>query len=211
MSLIEQALRRINDPVVSPAPAQSPPAGKPQTQREPAPQPRAPAPAQPDAQSAASAATGPSLMLVGAAVLALTIVLVIGGAFWLGRALGPGIQSAATSPSAIAPAVRPALAPAAASAPSAQAPASAAEAALTPIADTPLLALPWKARHPARAEEELHLSGVVEGMGEAYAVINGVIVGPGERVGDYTLVKVANGAATVRARDGSDTVLRVPR
>ncbi len=145
-------------------------------------------------------------MLVGVAVLALTIVLVIGGAFWLGRALGPGMQqAAATSSTATAPTVAPAPAP------PAQAPARTAEAALTPIADTPLLALPWKAHHPLRAEEELHLSGVVEGMGEAYAVINGVIVGPGERVGDYTLVKVANGTATVRARDGSDTVLRVPR
>ncbi|MDP3767804.1 MAG: hypothetical protein Q8S13_07300 [Dehalococcoidia bacterium] len=82
---------------------------------------------------------------------------------------------------------------------------------LTSASDLPLLALPWKVRQAAREEEPLLLSGVVEGMGEAYAVINGVIVGLGERVGDYTLVSVANGAATVRAADGSDTVLRVPR
>jgi hypothetical protein len=62
-----------------------------------------------------------------------------------------------------------------------------------------------------QASEGLVLSGVVEGLGDPYAVINGEIVIPGERIGEATLTSIANGTATVRFDDGREAVLRVPR
>lgn len=53
------------------------------------------------------------------------------------------------------------------------------------------------------------LNGVVEGAGEPYAMINGVIVAIGQRVKDFTLVSIGDGAATLRRDDGKETVLRV--
>jgi hypothetical protein len=51
----------------------------------------------------------------------------------------------------------------------------------------------------------------VEGEGESYAVINGAIVAVGDRLGEFTLIDITNGAARLRRADGAETVLRVPR
>ena len=219
MSLIERALRNVNDPVVSvsPAPRQaSPPepAGAPPQAAKPW-LPRAPSQAPP---------AWPSLVLVGVAVLALTIVLVIGGSFWLGRTLGatraapaaarmPEAEPAAATSAAAWPA--PALLTAEPATVPPAAPMAAGEPSparsLISVSDTPLLALPWGVLPKRPAEERLRLTGVVEGMGESYAVINGTIVGLGERVDGFTLTKIANGSVTVRDHNGEEAVLRVAR
>ena len=55
------------------------------------------------------------------------------------------------------------------------------------------------------------LSGVVEGAGEPYAVINGTILGVGEKIADATLIEISDGAVRLRQADGRDTVLRAAR
>ena len=196
MSIIEEALRRVQDPLLRPA--KQPPAVAPQPQA--APQPPRPAPAHsweaPPARSVPSPSPLPAqitpLTAVAVAVLALTVALVIGGAFWMGRAIAPGSQNAAPPPA-------------------------------SPVTAQPRSAAPLvKVEPPARAERprtakesgaplDLVLSGVVEGLGEPYAVINGLIVGIGERVADATLEEIANGSVTLRHDNGQKTILRVPR
>jgi hypothetical protein len=42
-------------------------------------------------------------------------------------------------------------------------------------------------------------------------VINGMIVGVGERLGDATLLEIADGSVKLRRADGKETVLRLSR
>jgi hypothetical protein len=140
------------------------------------------------------------LAAVALAVLALTAALVIGGAFWMGRTLATTTPHADRAP---APASSHAQAPTVSDAkPPAPAEPQAEETARP-------------RRAPAHAEAPdpsgLVLSGIVEGLGDPYAVINGLIVGVGERVGDATLEQIAKGSVTLRHDDGRETVLRVPR
>ena len=164
MSLIEEALRKIKDPLLP-----QPPPDIPASPSPPAHSWMTEAPAQ--GLSPATRRLNP-LLAVAAAIAALTAVLTFWGAFWMGRAIG-------RSPAASAPA-----SPAAAS--------SAPEPALTP-----------------RPVPELH--GVVEGVGEPYAVINGAIVGVGDRIEDLTVRRVEDGTVTLRRDDGEELVLRVKR
>ena len=62
-----------------------------------------------------------------------------------------------------------------------------------------------------RAAASLQMTGVVEGFGEPYAVINGKIVTVGERVEDATLMEIVDGTVRLRRSNGQDIVLRVPR
>jgi len=55
------------------------------------------------------------------------------------------------------------------------------------------------------------LSGVVEGLGEPYAVIDGMIVGLGEEVNGVTLAEITNGTVKLRRADGSVLTLSVRR
>jgi hypothetical protein len=64
---------------------------------------------------------------------------------------------------------------------------------------------------PLTPQDQVVISGIVEGEGQSYAVINGAIVAVGERIGEFTLEEIANGAARLRRTDGSEVVLRVPR
>ena len=185
MSIIEEALRRAQDPL-------TPKAQQPQAavteQKAPERRPTAhswqAAPSSPTAPSTASP-TAP-LTAVAVLVLILTVALVVGGAFWMGRTL-------ATPPRAQAPS-----APTAAAAPA-------------PAAGTAQPERPRMAETKKEQRVGLVLSGLVEGEGEAYAVINGLIVAPGERVGNATLEQIANGSVTLRDDDGRQIILRVPR
>ena len=60
-------------------------------------------------------------------------------------------------------------------------------------------------------EEKLVVTGVVEGRGEPYAVINGAIVAVGEHIHEYTLLEIADGTVRLRGGDGKDVTLRVRR
>ena len=196
MSLIEEALRRVQDPLL-PAPGATAPSPKKQAA---APTPNAAkvhswasAPPAAPGRHAASPRPVNVLVTVALAVLALTVALIAGGAFWLGRTLNG-------------------------------APASHPRAGVAANAAQPRGATPWHfgsktaASHtadtepatPEPAKEELVLSGIVEGLGEPYAVINGIIVGVGERVGELTLLEIAKGSVRLRRPDGSETVLRLP-
>ncbi len=62
-----------------------------------------------------------------------------------------------------------------------------------------------------KTETDLTLSGIVEGLGEPYAVINGMIVGIGDQVKNVTLVAIEHGKAKLRQADGSEIILHVTR
>lgn len=182
MSLIDEALRRVREPLPTP---KSPPPSAAGTSHAPQ---ASPAHSWPTS----SPTTDPSVHLpsrqpmllpaVALAVLMLTAGLIVGGVFWLRRTMGAS---------------------------SAQFPVGAPGTVLRPHTQ------PTDARvassSPLHTQEGLVLSGVVEGLGDPYAVINGEIVIPGERIGEASLISIADGTATVRFDDGREVVLRVPR
>ncbi len=63
---------------------------------------------------------------------------------------------------------------------------------------------------PPPAEPVLALNGVVRGVGESFAIINGTIVRLGETIEDATLLRVDSGMAIVR-RKGKDLILRTAK
>ncbi len=183
MSLIEQALRRIKDPVATQdATAPVRPAAAPPTAGAPTPAPTAHSwqvtpqhPAGPEQPASPSASDTRLTAVILGLVLALTFLLLIGGGRWIARTL-PSRRLAvpdATAAPARAPASR-------------------------------------QLQAPAPVEPQLVLTGVVAGGGEPYAVINGVIASVGETVDGWTLVAVTEQSATLRSRDEERT-LRVPR
>ena len=178
MSLIEQALRRIQDPLI-PAQQEAPPA---KASRKADPHQAHSWTAAPSEASAGSAApeTTNSLVIVALAVLVLTGILVIGGAFWMGHVLGgrqpaldvhvsvPGFASQPPEIAARNPANPDASKPAAQPPkPSAQT-----QAPQPALLSEAMKLLP--ASNPPN--NDLVLNGVVEGVGDSYAVINGTIV-----------------------------------
>ena len=182
MSLIEEALRRVKDPLIHPAPTK---AEKPRTtapsQTRPTAHSWSPTPAPSPSQPAAASPISP-LTLATLAVLGLTVALLVGGAAWMWRTFKGGAP--------VAP-----------------------EPATAPMSET---TAPSKHAIPSRSaaaatDPEFHLTGVVEGSGNPYAVINGSIVGVGETVGTATLLGIAEGMVTLRLADGKETVLRVER
>ena len=180
MSLIEEALRRVKDPLVPPATTAKPPQ-KAASAQAPAtahswPTTPSPAPSQP-----AAAAPAALLTMVTIAILGLTAALIFGGAIWMWRTLNGN----ARVDSAAEPALNTTV-------PRAQ-PASA-----TPAVST-------------NSPPEFNLTGIVEGSGEPYAVINGSIVATGETVGTATLLDIGQGTVTLRLANGKEAVLRVSR
>ena len=196
MSLIEEALRRIQDPILTKhvsgvqAPPRSTPASEPPPIAHSWPT-TPPFPALP-----ASPPSVNPLLAVSFSVLALTSVIVIGGAFWIGHQMvmrpTPIVITEPSKPTARA-------IPAAPNPPQ------------QPEKFAPVLSVSPAAAAAKAAAADLVISGIVEGMGESYAVINGLIVGAGERVGDATVLEVANGAVKLRRKNGEDVVLSVPR
>jgi len=133
------------------------------------------------------------LIALVAAVLLLTIALLVGGAWWIKRTLKTGTRPASS-----------------ASELDLSQPGTSAQEPRPIVQTPPAQATNLHAATPA-PEGPLVMSGIVEGEGQPYAVINGVIVAVGERIGEFTLEGVANGAARLRRTDGSEVVLRVPR
>lgn len=191
MSLIEEALRRMQEPLVNP----------PATAGRGAPvHPWPVTPAAPGGPPSLEASTTTNPLLpTTLAVVILTVAMVVGGAVWLGHTL---TRSRAASSNA------PRRAPGQPVSPPVDA---SSVHASTPQAETtaPVAAAPAS---PASASDEAFaLTGVVEGVGEPYAMINGVIVAVGERVGTATLLEIANGTVRLRLETGEERVLRVPR
>ena len=195
MSLIEEALRRVQDPALqgtqtaprAPAQPQAP------SQRAPArpakaepsselnvgvsayPWPMTPPTAAPAFGTPSSKTVTAPLLAVAIAILALTAVLAIGGAFWMGRALG------GTAPQS------------------------------APVVISRPMPPPAPTEHAESVAGRLVLNGIVEGSGKPYAVINGTIVGIGEQYQDFTLLEISNGVARLRRVDGNELLLRISR
>lgn len=154
MSLIEEALRRVQDPVVK---------------RMPWPTKAVPQPLAKTLPVSASQKTSPlslnrSLTPVAIAVAMLSVGLAVGALFWITR-----IHSQPTAAPAPAPVMS------------------------------------------SSRLDGLIVTGVVEGLGAPYAVINGAIVAVGERIREYTLLEITNGIVRLRRPDGEEVALRVPR
>lgn len=186
MSLIEDALRKVQDPItrIQPNPAaEAQNATRPSTAEPPAAHSwTAPAPTH---TRATPRHPLNALLIVAAAVFALTIVLVIWGSVWIGRILGIADPTAVLSRRPHARQARPSSS-------------TSTQPSTDSSADMELRQPPFT------------LSGIVEG-GEPYAVINGKVVGVGEQIEGATVAEVADGSVTLRQQDGSELQLRVPR
>ena len=189
MSLIEEALRKAEPPKVHSwsLPTQTPPAS---VQR-----PR----------------SSPALMFVTFAIGVCSVLLLAGGGLWIGRNLQPSPHRATTA----VPVIYREDLEAARKAPPPAAPASAPVASAVEQAPAPPPPPPAPQAPPAKprivAPERLVLTGVAEGRGEAYAMMNGSIVVVGDRIGEYTVMEIDEGSVRLQKSDGSETILRVPR
>lgn len=203
MSLIEEALRRARDPTLPETPATS---EKPQSTKPQATQAHSwPVEASGPSQNPLNAAPNSNaLVIVAVAVLGLTLVLIVGGAFWMGRTLSaprpvaavspPSSVTAAPPPPVAVPATAPVMVP------------------RVPHLPRPGPRPPVKGFGLAPPRPTLVLSGVaVAEVGASYAVINGKIVSVGEEVEGLTLSDIAPDTVKLRDRNGNETVLRVPR
>lgn len=197
MSLIEEALRRVQDPLIPHQHAKAPPVPVTQTPRAEQPTPAHPWSTTPPATSAPPTVGINPLLAVAVAVLALTAVVVVGSAFWMGRTM------ARTEPANVATAELTELTSPAPPRPAAPFPKPG------PFKEIPILSIPWVKNPPVPPTQEFVLSGVIEGGGEPYAVINGMIYGVGERIGKTTVAEISNGSVKLLLANGKEAVLRV--
>lgn len=182
MSLIEEALRRVKDPLIAHTETGTTPKTTPASQTPSTPQ-EAPAhswsTASPAPRAASPVATpasskSPALSITAAIVLLCTVLFLVGGVRWLAGTFGSSGSSKTTH-----------AAPSATPAPRQQ-----------PVVE---------------ASEGVTLTGVVEGLGQPYAVINGQIVGLNESIGEWTVLAITEGTVIVSDRHGNETMLRVTR
>ncbi len=189
MSLIDDALRRVNDPTLPTTPSATTPA--------PVATPTAPTAHSWPSATAPTARQLPSsrpLMYAATAVFLLAAALGLGAlAGWL-KTAAPGLK---LPPPRVS---RPA-------APAKSSPTAPAGAAATSAAS----AMSWLPTPKPSASGELVLSGTVAGAGQPFAMINGQIVSIGEMIGEWTLEDIADGSVTLRRTDGSQRMLQVPR
>jgi len=181
MSLIEEALRRIQDPLL---PAK-PQASKPAPQAQPAkkrPRQAEPSPVHPWPTAAAEPPAAhtpvPTSYVVPAtasAIVGAAVLFLIGGMLWL-----TGVRRDAPPQPA------------------------------SPI-HTHTIAAPTPAPTASQHDQNLIFTGTVEGEGEPYAVINGAVVAIGEQIGEATLLEITKGVVKLRHRDGREILLQVPR
>ncbi len=201
MSLIEEALRRIQDPLLPPEAPAAPPAQKPQKPKAPSPPPWS---SQQPATARSAAPHSSVLLAVAITVLLLTICLIVSSAMWLTRTLTARHPAVAVQTSETLP--------------------TAPEQTATNQPELPMAktfpsgrqqVIPNAPAAPTAADESragnLVLSGVVEGLGTPYAVINGSIVSVGDTIEGATLFEIDKGAVRLRRTDGIEVVLRVPR
>lgn len=183
MSLIEEALRRVQDPSTTVQAPKTTAAQKTKREDRSSIHPWSTTPQ----GSPASASTSPKsttvLLLIAIGILIATSGLIGWGMWWLAHRLGSPtsepIQSTTQS-----------------------------------LTETPVTRPTTSSVVPATqgsSQEAFVLSGVVEGLGEPYAVINGVIVGVGEQLGDATVQEIGHGSVKLRRSNGTETVLRVAR
>lgn len=195
MSLIEEALRRVKDPLVPPASsAPEKPAKKPRqaqvSQATPAAHSWSPSPA-------ASASRTPSsslapLTMVTLAILALTAALIFGGAVWMWQALNGHLRATPESANPV----------------STEEMAADPSSSISSTADSEA-----QSAHSTSKElvPEFNVTGIVEGLGDPYAMINGSIVAVGGTIGRATLTGISEGTVTLQLADGKETVVRVQR
>ncbi|MBI4597975.1 MAG: hypothetical protein HY737_06215 [Candidatus Omnitrophica bacterium] len=187
MSLIEEALRKVQEPLL-PKPASSSPSGKTtnvhswstgKTASQRAPATSRPAP----------------LMLIIAVIIGVVASLgLVAGGVWLSRNLP---TASPTAPQPMPAVVEPSPAmPSAAPLPEPSQEPPKDEASLLP---------------PPTVPERLSLTGIAGSQGESYAMINGLILSVGERLGDYVVIEISQNSVRLQKNDGSETILRVPR
>ena len=227
MSLIEEALRAAQDPLLAP----KEPARAPSAAAETAPAAPAPAAPQPIQARVTPAASAPSAIFLPLS-LAATVLL---GSFiswnvgrrWLDshEAIFPrSPKTSPHSPPALGPRVASPWSPAGRTSDAREAASQVSQRpeAVARVEDSPAEAgvgppaPPGPHRSTARTtsadrreDSPLILSGVVEGLGTPYAVINGMVRGIGETIEGSTLIAIANGAVRVRRADGAEVVLHV--
>ena len=127
-----------------------------------------------------------ALLGATAAILVLTAVFIAASTFWTVRTL-----HSPPSPTPPAP--------------------ISAVAELTPPAPA-AAAAPEPAPEPsAPVKEPLTLTGIVEGEGKSYAVINGAVVGVGDQINGATLLNISSHIVRVREADGTETDLILPK
>ncbi len=189
MSLIEEALRRVQAPKLAKAVATPP--QKP-SKESPAPEeppthswPVAP---MPTLKTPSSTASPRSIMPLVALLVGVAVGSWVIGVAWLARSPQP----VSARPRNTQPRVR---------APSQTAP--------MPVASPP--AAPSLLSHRREAAPSMVLSGVVVGSGDPYAMIDGRIVGIGEQVGNGTVEEITQQQVKLRLANGSETVLQVAR
>lgn len=200
MSLIEEALRGVKEPLLTqtssppqPSSRQSPASSSPTTAHAWPVTPTTTISSAPPPGALPTSSTS-AWLAVAMAVLVLTVAFVVGGALWIRQTLGRPIVEAPSQDAQPAEPTR-------------GEPRRATQAP-TPSRSAVSVA---QARQSSAVSANLALSGVVEGVGEPYAVINGLIVGIGERVAGFELTAIANGSVTLRRSDGQELTLRVPR
>lgn len=214
MSLIEQALRKVQDPVLRAAQAT--------TEAPPQPAEAGPAPAHswPVADAPAKPPeTTNAPVIVASAILSLAVVLVVAGAVWLGHTLrtasppAPSVSAASAAPAASdTPSAPMAAAPVTETRPKgAQASGMSFPNPLFLTDVARISKSPVGSQAKASLKDALVLSGIVQGSGDPYALINDTIVAVGETIHGRTLVEIGNGMARLRDADGDETILRVPR
>ena len=194
MSLIEEALRRVQDPLThATTTPPATPTKKPETTKEKDPASIHSWPATP-ASTSVNAQPAPTTRVLTAltiSVFVLTLVLMFGGLVWIRSSISRQETTLANQSASIKAEL--------------PAPPTAHPAISTVISDT---------HHSAAQHSQTQnpvLSGVVEGLGEPYAVIDGMIVGVGEHVNGATLAEITNGTVTLRRSDGSVLTLSVRR
>lgn len=187
MSLIEEALRRLQDPVITTTEQKSPAPQPTQRPRMIPPEPAHSWSATPSSNPSRAPRANRLLIGMAAAVLVLGTALCAVGISWSRQQRHASNLSPAALPAESVRTNRPApLAPRESG------------------KNRPITA-------PGPDEQSLIISGVVEGLGEPYVVINGAIVGIGESVGEFTLVAIGSGSVTLRRADGSEKILRLSR
>jgi len=208
MSLIEEALRRVPEPAREAEDAGSPHAGG---ASQPTPATTVHSwPTQPAGASSQPRTSNMTDLLITVAVVVFgfATVLGVGGLFWISRAMRGNQLVVVSSPLGGPRTPSAAAHQAAAQAPALETSPSRPESRPAPAVQSPMTISRGDSRRP---KHPFVLSGVVEGLGQPYAVINGEIISVGERVGDATLVEIAEGSVRLRLPDGGEIVLRVNR
>ncbi len=182
MSLIEEALRRVQDPKLAKTVAAPPsqPSGEPSVAHS------WPVTPMPTVKTPSSTAPPRSIMPLAALLVGLAAGSWMIGVAWLARSPQPvSTRSRSTQPHAATPS-QPAPLPVASVAPS-------------------------SSSHRREASPSMVLSGVVVGRGDPYAMIDGRIVGIGEQVDGGTVEEITQQQVKLRLADSSEVVLQVAR